>query len=197
MRSFDYYQKLIKMKIVRVKKNFSFILSDDSFKRFDVVRFGYIGDATILKVKKAGAQTVVTVRHIVWSKYKIVNFFIRLFIRIRYWIFIGVLLSCFCLSAGAQIQTFPSIQNWILPERDTVKLLLLVTDTSTIFVNNSENKPIPMFTSRTYPIVSYLTRKKKGDQWNETFWMEPEKYFDDKMKPLSTKLIIWQAKELQ
>jgi hypothetical protein len=77
-----------------------------------------------------------------------------------------------------------------LPDRDTLHVLYLLSDTS--FVRGFWTERTPMSFART----GYIAERKVADQWNESFWMVSEANLDENRKPLPPGYVIWQTKLL-
>jgi len=56
-----------------------------NYRRFETIKFQYAQDPyTIVKVKKTLTSYTITVKKVSWSKWRLINWFIKLFYRIRY-----------------------------------------------------------------------------------------------------------------
>lgn len=53
------------------------------FRRFDIVRYGF-GEETVVRVKSKNGTHIMICKKIKWSRFRIINKLIRLWIIIRY-----------------------------------------------------------------------------------------------------------------
>jgi len=87
-----------------------------------------------------------------------------------------------------QVQGFYGFPGERLPFVDTLKVFFLVSDTSRKGVEDFRYVDADPFV-----VAGYIARKKKGDQYNESFWMENVAFLTDDKKPLSSHYVIWQT----
>jgi len=102
-----------------------------------------------------------------------------------------------------QIQGFYGFPGERLPFVDTLKVFFLVSDTSRKYqisqgVSLKTNELISDTSwfepnSLSFFVPGYIARRKKGDQYNESFWMENVAFLTDDKKPLSSHYVIWQT----
>lgn len=58
---------------------------DSSMRRFELIKSSQYGTPhTVVKVKKTTYGTRYTIKKVKWSKYKFINKFIKLYLRVRY-----------------------------------------------------------------------------------------------------------------
>ena len=113
-------------------------------------------------------------------------------------IFLSLLIVCAGLVAKGQIYTeearsgFPGSN---LPAVDTEKVWFLVVDTAempTGWVSLADGLHRGYRVS--YMIPGWIAEEKRGDQWNETFWMAAVAYLDEFKHPLSKNFMIWDSR---
>lgn len=98
--------------------------------------------------------------------------------------------------------TFPGAG---LPDVDTIKVIFLVGCgnrqhlSERTMRHRDDYKPVggSLFFTEVFQIPGYLARKKKRDNYNESFWMENVAYLDENKQFLPATTIIWLIKEVQ
>lgn len=105
-------------------------------------------------------------------------------------------------TAPSKSQSLYGFVGETLPAVDTISIYILAGNADrhrkTGFMQLGADDTLrPVYSTRWLPevwqIEGFAERVKESDRWNESYWMQPVRYFDADFHPLPKTYIIWQT----